>query len=90
MSTKSRLVILKNNLFKSGLIILFIVFGFSLNIQASLNKKGEIKKAVTINYKITVVDSSENTPLSFVVLILKKKDKFINVKETESLWNCII
>ncbi len=82
MSTQ-RLFNLKNNLFKLNTIILLIVLGFTINIHASLNKKGRNKKVVTINYKITVVDSSQSTPLAFVVLILKKENKFVNVKETD-------
>jgi CarboxypepD_reg-like domain len=81
MSAKISLFIQKSILFKFVLII-FFVWGFGLNVHASL-KNGERKKIATINYKITVVDSSQNTPLAFVVLILKKGNKFVNVKESD-------
>ena len=79
MYIKGRLFIL-NILFKSAGITFLFILGFTFNLYA--NKKGEDKKVDTINYKITVVDSSQNTPLAFVVLILKKGDEFVNVKET--------
>ncbi len=82
MSIKSKLLLLKNNVFSLGLIIFLIIAVFSLNIYASA-KNGGYKKVVTINYKITVVDSIQNTPLAFVVLILKKGGQFVNVKETD-------
>ena len=79
MYIKGRLFIL-NILFKSAGITFLFILGFTFNTVA--NKKGGDKKVNTINYKVTVVDSSENTPLEFAVLILKKGDEFINVKET--------
>ena len=82
MSIKGRLLKLKNNLFRLGLIIFLIVAGFTLKIHAS-TKNGGNKKVATINYKITVVDSIQNTPLAFVVLILKKGERFVNAKETD-------
>ncbi|MFZ0454985.1 MAG: TonB-dependent receptor [Ignavibacteriaceae bacterium] len=71
------------HLFKKGVIIILIVFGFNVNLFASLNMNGGDKNINTINYKINVVDSTQNTPLAFVVLILKKEGKFVNVKETD-------
>ena len=70
MTGKSKSFIWKNTLLKSAGVILLLVFSLALNIYANNTDKN--KKAVTINYKITVVDSSENTPLAFAVLILKR------------------
>ena len=75
-------IILKNNLFKLVIITTLIFLGSIVNVSALSNKKGGDKKANTINYKITVIDSIEKTPLEFTVLILKKEDEFINVTET--------
>ena len=74
---------LKYGLFRFEIIILLMLFGLSINVCASVNKKEGDKKVNTINYKITVVDSIENTPLSFVVLVLKRNGKFVNAKETD-------
>ena len=75
---KSRYQLLKN-----GIIIFLVVLGFNVNVCASFNKNGGDKNVNTINYKINVVDSIQNTPLAFVVLVLKKNGKFVNVKETD-------
>ena len=75
---KSRYQLLKN-----GIIIFLVVLGFNVNVCASFNKNGGDKNVNTINYKINVVDSIQNTPLAFVVLVLKRNGKFVNVKETD-------
>ncbi len=65
----------------SSLILLFVIifpkFSFALS-----NNKADSKNANTINYKVIVIDSAQNTPLELVTLILKKGDKIVNVKET--------
>ncbi len=71
---------LKKILFKVSLIVLML--GFAFNSFASNMKKNEKKKENTINYKVTVIDSAQNTPLELVTLILKQEDKTINIRET--------
>ena len=73
---------LKNNLWKLNIIFFIIVCGTTANSYAALYKNNENKKANTINYKITVVDSAENSPLELVTVILKKGDKIVDVKDT--------
>ncbi len=73
----------KNQFFKTNIVIFLIILGLNVNVYASMNKKSGDKNVNTINYKITVVDSVQNTPLAFVILILKKDGKFVNVKETD-------
>ena len=83
MSAFIKLFELKNKFFKPTIIIFLVVFSCISNIHASEGKKSVSKKVNTINYKVTVVDSIENTPVEFAVLILKKEDKFVNAKETD-------
>ncbi len=71
---------LKNNLFKMCLIVL--ILSCAINSYASKIKKNENKKENTINYKVTVIDSAQGTPLELVTLILKQGDKIINIRET--------
>ncbi len=72
---------LKNNLLKMSIIIL-IILSNSLNGNAALTNKSGKEKTNTINYKVTVIDSAENTPLEYVAIILKKGKKVVNVSET--------
>ncbi len=69
--------------FKLGLAFYLLVCCFSIDGFASIKKEVR-KKSNTINYTITVVDSSANTPLEFVTIILKKGEQIINVKETNN------
>ena len=71
---------LKDQIFKVGFLV--IIMSCVLKSYASNTKKNENKKENTINYKVTVIDSAQNTPLELVTLILKQEDKTINIRET--------
>jgi len=72
---KGRIVILK-----TVIIILTILLANLLFASTKENKKTE--KINTINFKVTVLDSAQNTPLELVTMILKKNNKIINISET--------
>ena len=69
-------------------VIILLVLLSSHIVSAAI--KTNISKTIDkINYRVTVVDSSQNTPLEFVTLILKKNDKIVNIKETDNLGTAI-
>ncbi len=70
------------------IILLTIFLAMSRLILASPNDK-EGEKQNTINFKVTVVDSAQNTPLELVTLILKVNDKIVNVKETNHFGTAV-
>jgi hypothetical protein len=74
----------KNNLRSSVLkfIIILIVFFFLQENAALAAKKSSDKKENTINYKVTVVDSAQNTPLELVNVLLKKGDDLVRIGDT--------
>ena len=71
---------MKNSFLRISIIIISVCF--ISNSYASNIQKNVRKKANTINYKVTVVDSAQDTPLELVTLILKQGDKVINIRET--------
>ncbi len=70
---------------KISAVLLFIINLLILSPSAlaadPINKKID-KKANTVNYKITVNDSSDHSPLELVNLILKKGDEVVNMNIT--------
>ncbi len=62
-------------------IFLIISFLFFTQITFASSEKAN-KNQNNVNFKVTVVDSANNSPLELVTLILKKNSKIINVKET--------
>ena len=56
-------------------------------IFASSDK--EIKNRNNVSFKVSVVDSTNNSPLELVTIILKKNDKIINVKETDNFGSAV-
>ncbi len=75
--------ILKLNHLCAALII-FTIAAASL-INAKPYFKGGAGRSNTVNFRVTVIDSTENLPLEFVTVILKKADQIINVKSTDQL-----
>ncbi len=71
------------------LAITTLIFASACRSYAGIIKNPDNKRINTINYKVTVLDSSQNTPLELVTVILKKGDKIINVKGTNHFGNAL-
>ncbi len=82
MNTTPKLL---NDVYKLILILMFSAFIFQSTGFAASNSINTDKKVNTINLRVTVVDSTEKTPLEFVAVILKRDKKIINVVETNQL-----
>jgi hypothetical protein len=67
---------MNSSLFKLLLMIMVLLF-----INGNKTLAGE-KKENTINYKVTVVDSADNSPLELVNVLLKKGEELIGVGYT--------
>ncbi len=72
----------------AGAAIVFLIISFSHTVSA-VNKNINEKKTIKINFRVTVIDSAQSTPLELVTLILKKNDKIVNVKETDQLGTAV-
>ncbi len=72
----------------AGTAIILFLISFS-GIASAANKINNDKKTIKINYRVTVIDSAQNTPLELVTLILKKNSKIVNVKETDQLGTAV-
>jgi len=70
----------KNNM-NSSLFKLLLMITVLLFINGNKTLAGE-KKENTINYKVTVVDSADNSPLELVNVLLKKGEELIGVGYT--------
>jgi hypothetical protein len=84
--------LIKNNLRlpRFNLLIILLVFFFLINISTLAAKKGGDKNEITVNYKVTVVDSAQNTPLELVNVLLKKGDTFERIGETNKFGVAIL
>ncbi len=71
----------------SFIIILFVVSFTKINFATNKNK--DLKNRNTVNYKVTVIDSAQNSPLELVSIILKLHDRIINVKETDHFGTAV-
>jgi len=60
--------------------VIIFIFSYAATVFALPGTKAV--KENTVNFKVTVFDSVQNTPLELVTLILKKNDKIVNIKET--------
>jgi len=63
------------------LTIAVLILTFTTAVCA-LPADKKTKNENTINYKVTVIDSAQNTPLELVTLILKQGEKIINIRGT--------
>jgi outer membrane receptor protein involved in Fe transport len=70
--------VLDNNLRLALLIFILIISAFLPNSRTLAGDKNEN----TINYKVTVADSAQNTPLELVNVLLKKGSSVVRIGET--------
>ena len=74
---------LKKLKFKYIFMVAFMLaLAFSKIISASPDNKKDTKKVNTVNFKVTIIDSTENAPLELVNIILKKGDEIVNMNIT--------
>jgi len=69
-------------------VIIIFLFSFT-QLSIAAIKNNAPKKSIKINFKVTVLDSTQSTPLELVTLILKKNDKIVNIKETDHFGNAV-
>ena len=65
-----------------SIMILFCLIFNTNKIYGNENNKNNKKKNYTINFKITVIDSVQNSPLELVNLILKRENEIVGMNIT--------
>jgi hypothetical protein len=73
----------KNNLKLSlNFILPVILLLFFQESTALTKKRSSDKNEITMNYKVTVVDSAQNTPLELVNVLLKKGNSIVRIGDS--------
>lgn len=82
----------KNNLRSSILmfIIILIMSAFLRGNDTLAKNKNKDTKVNNVNYKVTVIDSAQNTPLELVNVLVKKGDELVRIGNTNQFGVAIL